>query len=75
MDEYLSDFGYTRSGVYSRNCIVSYQKNGEITHFAKISNGVVTAKMGNLELVEHKYYDAYYNSNNSYGKVESFYKW
>lgn len=69
---YLETLGYERANTYSANCIVAYgTSTSNITHFSKVSGGVVVAKCGSLELLQHTTYQAYYTD--SYGSAQAFY--
>lgn len=61
----MAEFGYQEALINDPNldidnCIVSYGTNTYISHYAKIENGIVTAKLnGDLEYVMHTSYDCY----------------
>lgn len=56
-----------------KNCIIVYGNNYTVLHYAKMVNGIVTAKLGNLEIVQHPSYNAYLSSK--YGsKIKFFVK-
>ena len=71
--QYLENIGYNKVDSYTSDCIIAYgTSNGEIAHFAKSEGGIITAKCGQFELVQHNDYDAYY-SNSLYGTPRAFY--
>ncbi len=64
VDEMMEGYGYERTSTLTNDCIIAYGTTTYIMHFAKYSNGIVKAKLGITELVEHyktdSYYDTYY---------------
>lgn len=55
--------GYKSHSEATNNCIVAYGTPDNINHVAKITNGVVTAKLSWMELVMHPTYDVYLSDN------------
>ncbi len=70
--DFMEDHGYHRVNSPTSNCIVAYEKGGYVGHFAKVTNGVVTAKLGEGEVVRHSRIDAYYEQS-IYGKPIAYY--
>lgn len=75
----MQTYGYTYTSQAIENCIVAYYNANvsgisEITHFARIDNGIVTSKIGELEVMQHPSYDAYFpNVINGYGMAYAFF--
>ena len=67
--------GYTKYSAPTSNCVVAYKnKYGEISHFARIDDGIVKAKLGKAELVKHPSHNAYFTNNyDSYGEFYGAY--
>lgn len=53
-----SQLGYKFQDYYSPNCIIIYEGG----HYAVSINGIITAKNGTGNIMEHSTYDAYLNS-------------
>lgn len=70
--DFMESRGYHQISSATDNCIVAYGTEADIVHFAKIQNGVVTAKLGDLEVMQHSSADAYY-SQSDYGSVVAYY--
>lgn len=69
---FMESRGYKKISSPTNNCIVAYGTESYVGHFAKVQNGVVTAKLGQLELMQHSSVDAYY-SQSSYGSPIAYY--
>ena len=52
-------YNYLPSSV--SNCVIAYGTQYAVHHYAKMQNGVITAKLGNYELVQHPRYDIYHH--------------
>ncbi len=62
--DYIEDKGYTYSTNYSDNCLIEYKNSdGMIWHYARVDNGLVTAKIGEREKVQHSDVTQYFNSS------------
>ena len=68
----LKDRGYTKVNAATNNCIVAYGTTAKVAHFARIDNGVVTAKLGGGEVVRHSRYNIYF-SKSAYGSAVAYY--
>ncbi len=64
--------GYTKVDSPTTNCIVAYGTVDNVVHFSRIENGIVNAKCGGYELLQHSHYNAYY-SQSSYGSPVAYY--
>ncbi len=53
-----SQLGYRFQDYYSPNCVIIY----EGMHYAVSINGIITAKMGQGQIVKHSAYDVYLNT-------------
>lgn len=48
-----------------KNCIFAYGTQSAVHHYAKMKNGIVTAKLGSKELVQHSHYNIYHHTSYS----------
>ncbi len=72
VDIFMTERGYMKTEHPNENCIVAYGKDDKIVHFSMVSNGIVTAKLGTMELVRHFEIDTYF-SDSEFGKPLAFY--
>lgn len=70
--EEMESRGYTKVDSLVDNCIVAYGNELVILHFAKVENGIVTAKLGQIEKVQHSDAWAYYPQS-QYGEPVAYY--
>lgn len=71
--DFFESKGYRKVSSPTNNCVVAYaDSSGYVGHFARVENGVVRAKLGNGELVQHSKIDAYYEQS-VYGKPIAYY--
>ena len=69
---YMASRGYTCSDTYSNTCVVDYvDTSNRVCHYARVDSGVVTAKLGPAEMVQHS--DIYQYFDQSYGDYNAFY--
>ena len=67
--ETLTNLGYEPHSL-TNNCIAVYGfDNGYVGHFAKVENGIVTSRLGAMEIMQHSQVDAFMDINDSYGKL------
>ena len=71
--EFLSDYTYHAGAPANvSNCIVAYGWPDNILHYARIDNGVVSCKFGNMEELYHSGYNAYF-PNSTYGTPQAYF--
>lgn len=71
-EDYMASRGYSCSNSYSNTCIVDYiNTSNMVCHYVRVDNGVVTAKLGGWEMVQHS--DIYQYVDQSYGIYNAFY--
>ena len=71
--EFLSDYTYHAGAPTNvSNCIVAYGWPNNILHYARIDNGVVSCKFGNMEELYHTGYNAYL-PNDNYGTAQAYF--
>jgi hypothetical protein len=58
-NNYFIGLGYITSNQPTNNCVVAYGTTSSVGHFARIDNGIVTAKNGDMELIQHPQADIY----------------
>ncbi len=69
---YMASHGYVKVNSLTENCIIAYGFDNKVTHYAKVTNNVITAKLGRLEKVRHMSQNAYYISS-IYGTPMAYY--
>ena len=73
LTSYMGRLGYVPVTTYQSDCVVAYgPSSSTITHFSKSVSGTVTAKCGQLELMQHSGYNAYF-ANGGYGTPQAYY--
>lgn len=69
---YMESQGYTKVNAPTDNCVVAYGTTDAVGHFARIENGVVKAKLGPYELMQHSSQRAYF-AQSTYGPPIAYY--